>query len=287
MNTSYNKVCWLVDEIIQERGYTTGFPVISDAARSLGCQVYETKYIPFSDTPDSNIPFPVNSCVITHGTVEFNKQIIKFHGKDWFPGAYFNKNVKSYVAFANPLAEYMLNDDYYILPYGEFVRRYVGDPNRKPLFIKPESGLKEFTGQVITPENYKDEFNSMNQIQRVNDDSLCVISSAKDILAEFRYVIVNKKVITGSEYRWDNILDVRVDTHPICDELAEKIASHDWQPDSVYVCDIALVGNKSYKYAKVVELNAFSSSGIYACDTNKIVKAVSDAAWKEYIGDIE
>lgn len=101
-------------------------------------------------------------------------------------------------------------------------------------------------------------------------------------------------MIAGSEYRWDNILDVRRDTHPICDALAKKIAEADWQADSVYVCDVALIddfiaadwgGPPAGLTAKVVELNAFSSSGLYACDTYKIVEAVSKVAHCEWQGE--
>jgi hypothetical protein len=123
----------------------------------------------------------------------------------------------------------------------------------------------------------------------------CVLCLEKKISRQFRYVIVDKKVITGSEYRWDNVLDVRRDTHPLCDEMAQKVAEADWQADRVYVCDVALVEtivSAAERYyteikqeAKIVELNAFSSSGLYACDTYKIVEAVSKAAEDEALGN--
>jgi hypothetical protein len=85
--------------------------------------------------------------------------------------------------------------------------------------------------------------------------------------------------VTKSQYRWDK-LDIRIDTLPECDRLAEQVAEHKWQADRVYVCDIA----QTDEGPKIIELNAFSSSGLYACDTRAIVKGVSEAAWKEYLG---
>ena len=38
-------VNWLVDEILNERLYETGFPTIAEAAKELGHKVYQTKYI--------------------------------------------------------------------------------------------------------------------------------------------------------------------------------------------------------------------------------------------------
>lgn len=278
--TDFSQVIWLVDELLTERAYESGYPSIADAAAQLGCNVYKTKYIPFSTSPDPNINFRIGSCVITHGTVQFCRQIDKHLGKLYAPCTYFNRNVKSFSIFAAHYGDLMLNSDFYVIPYAEFVRRRI--PQGLAVFIKPDSGMKEFTGKVIHYDNFDDEISSMNQIERIDPETLCVIASPKPIDAEFRYVIANGEVITGSEYRWDNILDVRRDTLPICDELAEHVASMEWQPDSVYVCDIAYTQGT----AKIVELNAFSSSGLYACNTHKIVESVSIAAYKENIGDM-
>ena len=152
-------------------------------------------------------------------------------------------------------------------------------------------GLKEFVGQVINgPEDFWDLLSPQVPIDPY---ILCVVAEPQHIIAEFRYVICEKEVIAGSEYRWDNILDVRRDTHPVCDKLAEQIAKAEWQADTVYVCDIALIVEDNIRggdlcldeVAKVIELNAFSSSGLYACDTYKIVEAVSKAAEREHGGN--
>lgn len=277
--TASNRINWLVDEILTERQYESGYPSIAEAAIELGYNVYKTKYIPFSLEPDPNIPFRIGSCVVTHGTVQFCRQIDKHLGKIYCPGTYFNRNVKSFSLFASHFGELMLNSDFYLIPYAEFVRRRL-KPDQV-VFIKPDSGMKEFTGKLIAYENFDDEISSMNQIEIVDSESLCVVAQPKRIDAEFRYVIADREVITGSEYRWDNVLDVRRDTLPICDELAKHVAKIEWQADRVYVCDIAFVEGE----ARIVELNAFSSSGMYACDTYAVVEAVSAAALKEYNGE--
>lgn len=268
-------ITWLIDELLNERQYETGFPTLSEAAEEAGHVVLLTKYVPFSQEPPY-IPIPENSCVVTHGTIQFCKQIEKNFGRYWTPGMYFNANVKDFTKFANHMGDDLLNNDYYIIPWAEVVRRRVNG-----VFVKPLSGLKDFVGQVIKDHDY-----NIQPQNPIDPDCLCVVASAHDILAEFRYVIADKKVITGSEYRWDNVLDVRADTHPTCDMLAEKIAEAEWQADTVYVCDIALIiGDDKYEQAKVIELNAFSSSGLYACDTRKIIEAVSRAAEKEFKGE--
>ena len=273
------KVNWLVDELLSERAYETGYPSIAEVAVERGHGVYKTRYVPFSSDLDDNIPFPEHSCVVTHGTVQFCKQVERKYGRSWCPAMYFNSNVKLFSKFAAYIGADLLNSDFYILPYGEFIRRK--SCCGESFFIKPESGLKEFVGQVIHEDSFEDDLSKLSPYNKIDPDCLCVISTPKEILAEFRYIICNKEVITGSEYRWHDVLDVRRDTHPVCDAMAKKIAEADWQADTVYVCDVALlVGG----VAKVIELNAFSSSGLYACDTYKIVDAVSKAAEMEYSG---
>jgi ATP-grasp domain, R2K clade family 2 len=282
---------WLVDTLLTERYENTGFPILAGAARELGHKVYQTKYVPFSERPDCDVPFEDGQCVVTYGTVQFCRQIEKYYGRMWMPAMYFNENVKHWAKFAVHIGEDLLNSDYVILPYGEVVRRLKrnkADNYSFSWFIKPESGMKEFTGQVINTANLDDDLSKLSPHASIDDDVLCVCAPPKNIKAEFRYVICEKKVITGSEYRWDDILDVRSDTHPLCDHMANKIASAEWQADTVYVCDVALVEDSNgFEQAKVIELNAFSSSGLYACDTYKIVEAVSKAAEKEHAGILD
>lgn len=274
------KVTFLVDEILEERQYDCGFPTLAEAAISAGHNVVSSKYIPFTrmlnDVDWHSVPR--SQPLIVHGTIEFCRNFNNTVKAEYCPGVYQNDVVKSFDKFAVPLRKYLLNDDYYILPWKEFVARGL----KEPVFIKPLSGLKQFTGMVINQDNFDVETNAKYQLEKVDDGLLCVISSPKEIKAEFRYIICDKQVVTGSEYRWDNVLDVRIDTLPECDKLAQEIAGLDWQADYVYVCDIAMTD----KGPKVIELNSFSSSGFYACDTHKIVDAVSRMAWKEFVGDI-
>jgi hypothetical protein len=276
------KPTFLVDEILSERSENTGFPSLGDAAEQSGYNVIRSKYIPFSSeividpAPMSYADFNELSCVVAHGTIQFIRQVEKKYGRVWTPGMYFNKNVKSYEQFAIHYGEDMLNSDYYILPLREIQRRGL-----RNIFIKPLSGMKEFTGQVI---KHADDLLALSKYEVLSPELLCVVAAPKQIEGEFRYVIANGKVVTGSEYRWNDTLDVRIDTHPVCDQKAAQVASSKWQPDTVYVVDIALTG---LGIAKIIELNAFSSSGLYACDTYKIVRAVAEAAEKEYIGEME
>lgn len=277
------KAAFLVDELLSERAYETGFPSLADAAEELGYTVVRSKYIPFSkELADLSGIEKLEDCVVTHGTIEFCRQVERKYGRLWRPCMYFNKNVKSYEMFAIHYGSLLLNDDYYILPLQEIKRRKLKD-----VFIKPLSGLKDFTGQVFWNT---EDLEYIGKFEVLDPELLCVVSPPKDIKGEFRYVIANGKVVDGSEYRWDDVLDVRIDTHPVCDALANYVAHHSWQPDTVYVCDVALLDHPEVmgtSIAKIIELNAFSSSGLYAMNTYKIIEAVAAAAEREYNGDVD
>ncbi len=283
-------ITWVIDANQMDRHGPSGHPNLAVAAREAGHCVYELK------TTDLGAVTPLlelgNPCpVIGYGSIPFITQLNRRLGKNYCPGSYFNENVKTFSTFAANYGALMLNDDFVIVPFGEFVRRGIS----RPKFIKPNKGFKEFTGFVVKPESFADEISSMNQLMHVDPESLVVVAEPKNIHSEYRYVIVDGKVVTGSEYRWDNVLDVRSDTHTMADEMAEAVANWSWQPDRVYVVDVALEtwstqnqfnsGRTLSIRPKIVELNAFSSSGLYAMDTGKIVEAVSKAALSEYNAD--
>lgn len=148
------------------------------------------------------------------------------------------------------------------------------------LFIRPNSGLKTFAGQRVTAADFDDHVSTLEQTSGVMPDTLILVSKLHDIQGEFRFVIADGKVVTGSEYRWDGKLDIRRDWPEECEALARQVAEHEWQVDIAYTCDVALTPDGP----RIVELNGFSCAGMYACDLEKVVDAVSAAAWREYHG---
>jgi hypothetical protein len=283
--TGASRVCWLVDtHLTDDRRFETGFPTLIEAAVEAGHRVYQTNYVRGSYASDPGIPFGPKDCVVSYGTHQFIRQIQRARGRQWVPGTYSRIENLGYTATAAHLGDLMLNDDFILLPFGEVVRRgceAFGDA----FFIKPEAVTKAFTGFVMTRANWDIEIKTLREKHVVQDDLLCAVAKPREIEAEFRFVIADRQVVTGSQYRFDDRLDVRLDVLPICEEMAWEVARREWQPDRVYVCDVALLDGRSR--ARVVELNSFSSSGLYSCDTRAIVSAVSTAAWREYLGGDE
>lgn len=278
-------VAWVVDTYLTDRARgITGFPTLVEAAAELGYEVYQTKWVPGSRAPDPGIPFGDDRCVVTYGTHPFVRQIQKAYAGRWQPGAYSRIETHGYTATAAHLGDLMLNEDFFLIPFGEVLRR---GPERlgDAFFIKPEAVTKAFTGHVMRRATWDVDVKTLVEVQHVKPDLLCVVAEPQEIEAEFRFVVADREVVTGSQYRWDDRQDVRLDVLPICREMAEEVARRPWQPDRVYVVDVALLDGRSK--ARVVEVNTFSSSGLYATDTRAIIEKVSAAAWREFTGEDE
>ena len=51
-----------------------------------------------------------------------------------------------------------------------------------------------------------------------------------------------------------------------------------WEPDPIYVIDICESESRMY----LLEINAFSTSGLYDCDVKPIIEAAGDLAMEEW-----
>lgn len=291
--TLQKPVKWIVDTMLTEARNVTGD--ILAAIKKAGCDVYVTEYVPFEEnqnygfhpTWDMNPEYMSDNYVgsrpyALYGTIGYVTKC----KLPIFPGAYgINDNTNCNVYYSNLPQEWMLNSEFVMAPF----KVIEGNPKRffdlfgtDDLFIRPNSGRKLFTGYTITRENAAFELRASMSLTSVADDSICLISPAKKINSEFRFVVGNGEVIDGSEYRWDNVLDIRHDWLEDCHKLAQKVAQHSWRPDTCFTVDIAdtPVG------PRVIELNGFSCAGLYACDKELVFGRVSDIAQKEFYGEI-
>lgn len=136
------------------------------------------------------------------------------------------------------------------------------------VFIRPDRGDKPFKGRVFS----LDELPLLRLDQEFTD---VVISTPKTILGEYRFVCSKSEAIAASSYRilgqpvW--LPDVPEKATDRC--LKELLKLQNF-PDPVFVMDICNDADGDFW---VLELNAFSGSGLYACDKAAIVHGVCDA----------
>lgn len=133
--------------------------------------------------------------------------------------------------------------------------------------IKP----KLLTGQVLEPEK-EDWDRWVLEHADLDGDEQLLLSPWHKIDREWRFFIIEGKIITGSSYKRDGCLIIR---DPLILEVwtAANRALEQWIPFQNIVMDLALMRDGTYK---VVEFNALNSSGWYNSDVGKVVDKISE-----------
>jgi hypothetical protein len=169
-----------------------------------------------------------------------------------------------------------------MLPFGElrrqkeFLLNTFGQAGR--FFVRPDSPLKLFTGQIVSADTFEADLEFM-AFYEFPIESLVVVSAPQSLDAEWRFVVVERNVITGSQYKLGGKNDVQASYDQAAMDLASRIASSEYQPDPAWVMDICRTSDGSYH---LLEIGGFSFSDLYAGDKNAIVAEVSRAAWRDW-----
>ena len=228
--------------------------------------------------------YSADECVVLYGSIGFVEQ--RLRNSQAIPGAYYTKDrlACSHYMLRIPL-ELLGNAEGVYLPFGDFVRRRdqlyrLFGASR--LFVRPDSGGKTFTGVCLEQETAAFEINSLRQLTSVSDDTRVLIAPAQVISSEYRFFIVEGEVVTGSRYHVNGERSIDPEVSTLCLKVAEKVAKLPWQVDLAYTCDVGLFGGE----ARVVELNAFSTSGLYACDALRLFDTLGKVAWREFSGEL-
>lgn len=196
-----------------------------------------------------------------------------FYDKD----TYYVSNYSKY------LGEEFLNDDYIIMPLSKLadpsdkIARVIGELSDDMFFIKPDSGFKSFAGDCVEYSKIG-SFCRKLLAQGVSKNELVIISSAKDIESfEFRFWIIDNKIITHSVYSWaylDNFDEIEPDEEMV--EYVEKVIKDIKIP--AFTIDICILEDEF----KVVEINNIYTSGTYNCDLEKLYNGLRNLAIKEH-----
>src|ERR1019366_4121747 len=288
--TDYDvKLHWLIDvDIIGEQHQN-----VPQQLRALGHKVTTlsaTKDLPewdfrknkeFNNSKDGIVVYPfhgsfeelkqVKNKLYTPSTYGLGPSILRSHYTSYIPHGWFLNNDSIMTTWGNLCSENRL----------DLYERYGWDGE---IFIRPDSGYKVFTGQLINLHDFVENKAKLESISGIVPETIIWTSSVKSIAAEYRVWISNRKIVTHSEYSWDDknidIYNCLPETPTKVLELAAQIANHRWQIDRIYVVDISTYRGE----AAIIEFNSFSCSGLYECDSELLFKTVSEdivAEWKE------
>ncbi|MEN1680944.1 MAG: ATP-grasp domain-containing protein [Planctomycetota bacterium] len=224
--------------------------------------------------------FPPDQCVVFHGSIGLASQLSE--EPPWSPTVFCTWAHYDCRFYYPRLAKYLLNSDYVLLPFGElwrkrdFIFETVGKDSK--VFVRPDSVRKSFTGQPCHRASFEGDLELMG-FYDVPPEALVLLSSPKEIVSEWRFVIAEKEVVAGCRYKHHGELASDPETPTGAQRLAEDVASQEFQPDSVWVADICETGDGDYH---LLEIGSVTCSDLYACDKGQVVQAVSNVAARVY-----
>lgn len=228
-------------------------------------------------------------CVITSGSIWMNKGLRKARPNS--VGNYHDAKTFNCSSYYHNWGKYLTQKKYMLLPFSEIIRQvdWIYDTLAVDgsVFIRPDSGEKEFAGELV----HRDRFQAFSEdaLMRIGYQDgltsglLCVVSSPVDIDKEFRLVIVDKKVVTGSTYRVAKHLhseDISEYDEIGINAFAHKVLNDNPpQLPPFHVLDIAQESNGEFS---IMEVGCFCCCGLYECDRRKIALSISECAEREF-----
>ncbi len=126
----------------------------------------------------------------------------------------------------------------------------------------------------VKRDNFKGWLNYITEYRmQVNDDTLVIVSRPVPIETEWRFVLVNGKVVGGSQYKSNFCLEFLEIYPEEAAYFAEQVARH-WTPHPIFVMDIGLVNGDF----KVIEIGPFNYAGLYKMDLKPLVLTINKFA---------
>jgi hypothetical protein len=187
----------------------------------------------------------------------------------WRPGAFCNTTAFACSAWYPHAKESLLHDRWEVIPAARLVEtaeqvfdRFGGDA----VFARPDSPLKPFSGRVV--KRGKLTLAALDHGFYYEDTTLpVVVAPVREVKREWRYVVVDRRVVAGSGYLPDGRTATPDSPSGEPWKFAARVAQALPPPDPVYVLDVC----ESPDGLHLLELNPFSGADLYACDGSEIV----------------
>jgi hypothetical protein len=258
---------WVLQEnVCNEAGYADMIALLErfDIPHSIH------KVIPFIGEllPDIELPNPV----ICYGSYSMRRVAV---AKGWTPGV-FDLEPFTYQEQIKHWPHKMLNADSEFGKFGDLI------PTPEVFFARPVADSKYFAGRIFDKAEWVEWQGKVRDLGEddgsgLRADTMVMACEPKRILREYRFWIVDKKVITGSLYKmgdrvvYDKVIDKEAETFAWA--CVAPMSLDCWNPLSAFVLDIALLPDNQYK---IVEINTINAAGLYAADVGKLVSALED-----------
>lgn len=260
---------WIVQSNFLDVNQIT--PLI-EALTDYGIPFIDVAVVPFSD--EFVTPLETSRTnVIPYGSTKLSK----IAEKRFWKGLFFDRETFRADRW-NKERNDMLNSDAEFMTVREAMGVFANRNKDSVWFIRPVEDLKHFNGTVTNAEEIARWMSSVETGNFSFDENVVVsVARPKNILMEWRYFVVDRKIVSGSSYRMRGLRLTRREEDKEVIAEAQRLADG-WLPHETCVMDVALTD----KGLKVVEFNCFNSSGFYYHDIRKIAEKVSDYFYDKY-----
>lgn len=264
-----NNIQWVIQKNLVSRGEIENFIYALQTTKSNWVPI---SFIPFSNKIEyeSLASIDKDKYKIAIGSVNFIQEVYK-NKKNWVPGVFYNPDTFNYRVWGKKYGDLLLNGDYRITNVSE-LREYWGDDDE--LFIRPLHDTKEFNGSIFDRE----EFISFTDTNIEEPNLEVVVAMPRHLRKEWRFVVVDGKIVSGTLYRKNHRLCTEPDYYGDAAKCAQE-AIDIYKPADVFVIDIGRIVQGAYK---VIEVGCFNAAGLYACYIPSIIKAISKYMEKKY-----
>ncbi len=225
--------------------------------------------------------FDANDCLVFQGSLQMGAKV-KSELPGCHPVIWNNPSNFACQKYYSHLASYLFNDRCVWTTLEQLNQKkffYYGLFGKDSMiFVRPDSGDKPFTGQLVDLQDFDRWYAKVKE--RNGQDLLVLISTPKNIRGEWRFLVTNQKeIISYSTYQYQKQRTLIPSAPEGATDLVKRILKNDWHPEPVYTIDIC-EGEDGQYY--LLEINSFSSSGLYAMDKEKVVRRVSEIAVEEW-----
>lgn len=283
---------WLIQVTGLRRNDTQTNKLIKDI-EAAGCTWSDIGVIPFTNeiTNWANIP---DEQVFVHCSTKvleiFNSPI---YVGDIFPGAPTYRAFELYATMRDGL---FYNKDYFDqtiysmmrTPGGRLftdlvngncqvfsLQQALDERFNSPRFVKPGPDLKMFSGGLLEAGQSLRELLATqtvsSSLEKCMDDRV-IFAPVQGILGEWRFFVVNDKVVTGSQYRKHGELKPQAYVPDYVLARAQELADM-YQPADAFTIDLALTEDLELQ---IMEYNCINCSGVYEADVKKLALAIME-----------
>ncbi len=147
------------------------------------------------------------------------------------------------------------------------------------LFVRPDSGLKNFVGGVL----YEGVDSVRAKAAYYDESDFIIVAKPKSIGKEWRLLFKRNEdgidYVAGSMYSngGTHTEDGNVPKE-VSDWTEDLLNRVDYCPDELFYADVAEVGGK----LAFNEFSAFMCAGLYAIDLDKVVDCIMNSKWLEF-----